>query len=213
VSWFEGFGRGNSESAEQRQEKWQRLRAEVDRIVDGLGRRIDEGIKPLVVALKANGFGTTGSCEGHPEDEYAYPWVDVESDLAERYYFTSRFKELADRRPRTPAEDQEFFRMRDLIKRANRKAYKQLRQVLGEYYAARADKATRPELEVELWGWNRSRLQPIGTPDAETQATLPNPISAKERIEKLAQFRKAVDDFSDFLTCRYFGREYRTLEN
>jgi hypothetical protein len=204
VSWFERFGRDNSESAEQRQKKWQRLRAEADRIVDGLGRRIDEGIKPLVVALKANGFGTTGSCEGHPEDEYAYPWVDVESDFAERYYFTSRFKELADRRPRTPAEDQEFFRMMNLIKRANLKTYKQLGQVLGEYYAARANKARGSDLEIDLWGWNRSRLQPIGIPDAKTQATVPDPTSAKERIAKLSEYKRAIDEFTEFLTSKYF---------
>ena len=203
MSWFERFGRDNSESAEQRQEKWQRLRAEVDRIVDGLGRRIDEGIKPLVVALKANGFGTTGSCEGHPEDEYAYPWVDVESDLAERYYFTSRFKELADGRPRTPAEDQEFFRMMNLIKRANQKTYKQLGQVLGEYYAAHANKTRGSDLEIDLWGWNRSRLQPIGIPDAETQATVPDPTSAKERIAKLSEYKLAIDEFTEFLTRKY----------
>jgi len=55
---------------------WNRLKEElrryfdVDKITDLLGMPIEEGIKPLVVALNYKGFATTGSCEGHPLREW-----------------------------------------------------------------------------------------------------------------------------------------------
>lgn len=38
---------------------------DVDTVVDGLGRPIDAGIKPLVTVLNHMGYRTTQSCEGH----------------------------------------------------------------------------------------------------------------------------------------------------
>lgn len=59
--------------------KWERLKKEVLRIVDGLGMGIDAGIRGTVVALRANGFPTCASCEGHVDWGIACPWVDIQA--------------------------------------------------------------------------------------------------------------------------------------
>jgi hypothetical protein len=68
---------------QERRSTWQRKLLEVERITDGLGKRIDEGIKETVVGLILNGFPTTGSCEGHFDRAPAHPWVDIEAPRPE----------------------------------------------------------------------------------------------------------------------------------
>jgi hypothetical protein len=46
-------------------------------VTDGLGKPIDAGIKPAVIALRALGLNTTMSCEGHMDHGIAGPWVDI----------------------------------------------------------------------------------------------------------------------------------------
>ncbi len=56
---------------------------DIDSVVDGLGKGIDERIKPLVQALWDIGYDTCASCEGHVDWGRGYPWVDLwEPDLA-----------------------------------------------------------------------------------------------------------------------------------
>ena len=40
---------------------------EVDKITDRLGMPVDEGVRLLVAALRAHGFVTADSCEGHED--------------------------------------------------------------------------------------------------------------------------------------------------
>ena len=56
---------------------------DIDTVVDGLGKGIDELIKPLVQALWDICYDTCGSCEGHVDWGRGYPWVDLwEPNLA-----------------------------------------------------------------------------------------------------------------------------------
>lgn len=51
---------------------------EVNKVVDSLGKKIERGIKPLVVALWKKKIKTTGSCHGHTLVKgLPYPWVDL----------------------------------------------------------------------------------------------------------------------------------------
>ena len=55
------------------QEMYKQLKKQgmdLDRVVDGLGMPIDQGIKPLVAALNLRGYKTTASCEGHPISDF-----------------------------------------------------------------------------------------------------------------------------------------------
>lgn len=57
---------------------WDEQRKKVDRLTDGLGMPLDEGIKEIVVALNVYGFQTCMSCEGHADRACSYPWVWIE---------------------------------------------------------------------------------------------------------------------------------------
>mgnify|MGYP003395007216 CR=1 FL=1 len=68
----------------ERQNKIDRLneiRKNVDEIVDLLGHPIEEGIKPTVVILNALGLRTTQSCEGEMDRWMAGPFVDIGPEL------------------------------------------------------------------------------------------------------------------------------------
>jgi len=85
------------ESINTKEKEWLAIQSQVEEINDGLGKGIDESIKQSVIAIKANGFGTTGSCEGHLDRALPYPWVDVESTLAESNLSNPRYQELKEK--------------------------------------------------------------------------------------------------------------------
>src|ERR1035437_6045436 len=69
---------GFAEQPESRPERlWAQYSAEVDHLVDSLGKEIDPNIKDTVTALRALGFHTNASCEGHLDRGLKAPWVDV----------------------------------------------------------------------------------------------------------------------------------------
>ena len=49
-------------------------------ITDGLGLKIDKGIRELIVLLNYNNIGTIGSCWGHKNWGLPYPWVDIHKE-------------------------------------------------------------------------------------------------------------------------------------
>ena len=53
--------------------------ADVEGISDALETPVDRRIKPLVIGLIMWNIRTTGSCEGHADNErYPFPWVDID---------------------------------------------------------------------------------------------------------------------------------------
>ncbi len=73
---------GENTEIEKKQIQWEEWKKDADAIVDGMGYRMDEGIKEPVISFWAHGFETTASCEGHLEElregegEPA-PWIDL----------------------------------------------------------------------------------------------------------------------------------------
>jgi hypothetical protein len=51
-------------------------------ITDGLGCKIDDGIRELIVLLNYNNIGTTQSCWGHKNWGENFPWFDIDG----KYY-------------------------------------------------------------------------------------------------------------------------------
>ena len=49
-------------------------------ITDGLGCKIDDGIRELIVLLNYNNIGTTQSCWGHKNWGENFPWFDIDGD-------------------------------------------------------------------------------------------------------------------------------------
>ena len=64
-----------------KQEKIEKVKADVDIMEDLLGKGIDEGIKKIVTALRIHYIPTTMSCEGHFEYGCAYPWCDIATPI------------------------------------------------------------------------------------------------------------------------------------
>jgi|ERR1035437_252838 hypothetical protein len=56
--------------------RWRRAQVETRRLADRLGKPIDSKVIGAVAALRAFGFPTTGSCQGHLEWGKRAPWVD-----------------------------------------------------------------------------------------------------------------------------------------
>ncbi len=81
--------RPTNTALEQRKEQWEQTLAGLDRIRDGLGHGIEEGIKEAVVGLQLRGFKTTGSCEGHNDWGLPYPWVQTQAEGEPQYRWES----------------------------------------------------------------------------------------------------------------------------
>jgi hypothetical protein len=60
--------------------RWLQVVGETLRLKDLQGKKIDFGILHLVIALRAFGFKTIASCEGHINRARAVPWVDLVLD-------------------------------------------------------------------------------------------------------------------------------------
>lgn len=59
---------------------WEQGCAEVSKLTDKLGCKVDAGIFDAVVTLNLLGLRTCQSCEGHLDYGLPYPWIDFETD-------------------------------------------------------------------------------------------------------------------------------------
>jgi hypothetical protein len=60
-----------------KKKQWKGLKKDLGRTADGLGKGVDKGIRPAVIALQSLGFKTTAACEGHRGRGCCYPWIHV----------------------------------------------------------------------------------------------------------------------------------------
>ncbi len=57
--------------------KYKTINEKSKSIADGLGKKIDRGVRELVVLLNYHNIGTTQSCWGHKRWGLSYSWIDV----------------------------------------------------------------------------------------------------------------------------------------
>lgn len=62
---------------ENRIKEWGKIKRWVESTTDVNGLEIEKGIKDLVIGLNAHEITTTGSCEGHPDQDFVGSWVDI----------------------------------------------------------------------------------------------------------------------------------------
>ena len=65
------------ETEENKEERWEEIEDEVENTADSQGEKVDKNIKEAVVSFQANELPTSGSCEGHLDKGYSYPWIEV----------------------------------------------------------------------------------------------------------------------------------------
>jgi len=193
--------RNNSESP-AKERAWESLVSDVERLRDSLGLHIDNEIKPLVVALRANGFSTTASCAGHVDHGLPYPWVDVVSHLAERLlsdrcYIALKQRAREARKAGTPMteSDEAEYENRVLAQiDANAKAQADLRRALDRFYASERQRDV--DLVIDPGPWNRSRLRPAIAPSHGDPARL--------AASDLESGRAEMERFAEFLRRDFF---------
>jgi hypothetical protein len=86
-----------SKTNSEKEKHWEEMTKKVDSITDGLGLKIDAGIKKTVIVLNLLGFTTKASCEGHLDEGLAYPWVDFETENQEIIELNSKLRSILQR--------------------------------------------------------------------------------------------------------------------
>lgn len=165
----------------QKEIVWEEISAEVEVMTDRLGMRVDEGIKKAVIALRANGFPTYGSCEGHLEREAVLsPYVLVSTQEFEGW------------------EDDE--NVADRMRSENLGNQRRILMLLNEFYEDRKSPYDA-HLTLETFGpTDGFALCSIG-------ADVMKILDVRERREKLTLYRQEMDDFADFLRNQFFSNE------
>ncbi len=176
-----------SESIKSEKEiAWGQKLAEVNKIADRLGKRVDEKIKEPVAAFLVHEFTTDGSCEGHVAEEgenqhgLPYPWIDVDAPEPEGW------KESVEKKQKWTIE--------------NLKQQKKMMDFFEEFYKEREtpfDARLAFRRGGALGGF---RVQSFG---AEMTAIL----TPEERKQKLELYRKEMDDFTKFLKDKHFSKK------
>lgn len=164
---------------EARQEVWDKLTLEVEQIADGLNHPVDKGIKDTIIAFKAYEIPTSGSCEGHTEENHGlpYPWVDIEVD-----------------EPKDWEEDeakQKLWRNKNLLEQ------QKVINLLQEFYQDR-NSPMEARLVFENFGiYGRFRIRSMG-------ADVMDLLTEEELKAKSLLFQEEMKDFTEFLKNKFF---------
>lgn len=163
-----------------KQKEWDRVRGEVDAIADALGKGVDEGIKEAVIALRACGFTTDQSCEGHiGKDDHglSFPWVQIYAPEPESWQESEQKKE-------------------EWIVE-NLKQQKKLMDLFEEFYQNRETPFESRLTFAAVGDFGGFRLQSFG-------AELTRLLSLAEKGAKLELYRKEMNEFAEFLKKKFF---------
>ena len=165
---------------------WEKIRAEVDKITDALGRGIDDKIKETVTAFRIHEFTTNQSCEGHIDDkemdETPFPWVEINIPEPEGW------KEATGKKKEEIEQEWTI---------ENLEQQRKMMRLLAEFYQDR-----KVPFDVRLT-FDRSgtfggfRIQGFG-------AEIMKLLSPEEQHKKLISYRKEMNDFTNFLKDKYF---------
>lgn len=157
---------------------------EIDKITDRLGMPIDEGVRLLVAALRARGFTTVDSCEGHEKRRSNGP----------RVWLTPKNSETLLRDLRTLDEESEDAKLlRRQIRDEGYRLRSRLLDLLDDFYT---DRKTSTWLQIILESrgiYGDCVLICQGTTTVD--AIKPD----GQRLKWLALAKQEFADFTDFL--------------
>lgn len=180
---FEEFISPNENLVINKEERWQKAIELTNNIVDGLGKPIDSGIKPVVIALLANKVPTTKSCEGHPHINNnthgpSYPWVAISTPDPEGW--------------RDNEEVQKKWKLENLQQQQRMLDY------LTDFYKDR-ETTYGDQIRIDFGNiYGSFRIQ-------STSGAIMELLSPEEQQSKIAMYRKEMDDFAEFLKNKYFS--------
>ncbi len=195
------------EVVNEKEKRWKEVEVEVEQIGDRLGKGIDDGIKPAVKGLMANGFKTTMSCEGHLDHGFPWPNIDIASPLEEAIENNPRYSELEEKVEKSLAtfeEGGEYRKMRELILESRSKEVNKLKEALADFYT---EDGGQPEsIVVDEFGdiepKEISELRDrIKGEILDIYKTWPE----EEKKKNLEIYQKEFQRFAEFLKERFFS--------
>lgn len=165
-----------------------RALARVEGVADGLGHRIDPGIRQAVAMLNELGINTHASCEGHVDWATGGPYIDIVSPQ-----YLSMRHELRALGEGPSLVDQRAC-LREKMKVANAVEGKKVLPILDEFYKARESSY---ETRIGLWfyGAGITRLESVGV------AFLGAESDPAAKIALLRAFQSEMTAFSNFLVA------------
>ena len=178
-------------SKSEKETPWEKKMAEVNEIVDSLGKKIDENIKETVVAFSVHGFTTTASCEGHiaekEEEQHglSYPWVEICAPEPEG---------LSDAKKEEKNQLEQEWRIKNL------KQQRRMMDFLEEFYEKRKTPFDARLVLEKIGAFGGFRVQSFGAEITEI-------LSPEEKQQKLTLYQKEIRDFTEFLKSKYFSKE------
>ncbi len=178
------------EAPAQKEERWQKNRDRINRIVDENGDPVDKGIREVVTAFNVNGFPTTGSCQGHIESGLGSsgPWIDVQTPESEEGLALLESNALNDvDRKEIEAELEPNYR----------KYLASMVQALSNFYETRH---VPFEQQLSIQG-----SRPFSFRVQNNGSGLPQAKSAEEQQKKLRIYQTELLAFGEFLKERYFN--------
>lgn len=183
--------------------QWKNEEERFRRIVDGIGRHIDEGVLDTVVVLNLLDLKTIQSCEGHLDHGTYAPYIDVRCDVDEalRVAYEANGERIRTslHLPRSEQDESLFEKQRELgdkITEINLAPVSKLVSYLGEFYSARnVPYDVRICCQSFPLGWTRLESQ-----GAFLQLIQPDNL----KQQRLLSYQQEMTDFTAFLKEKYF---------
>lgn len=212
---------------QEKGENLQKIRQEVDKIIDAEGLPIDSNIKETVIALMALDFPASASCEGHLEKEHGFgaPWVEITApnQPEERFIGEKEVYQRIAEKYKVPLEDvrrgKHYKSYKEAVNEAsksdetpeykkwrqeNRKLMKRAEEVLAEFYKNRKV-PSNVHLEIEKFGEGDYFRIYNGGEDYKAEKKELTEEQIKIKKERLKDCQKEMQEFAEFLEKKYFA--------
>jgi len=200
--------------------------------IDGLGKRIDDGIRKTVAAFNINGLPTSASCEGHIGRGKNTPWIDIATpnEPEERYINENKiFQKIADeygvpiKHVRKINNKEAWMKAsKESIKageteefkewaRENTKLTEKAEKLLEEFYQNR-------EVESDI----RLRIKRSASgariyngKEEDNRSSVKKEMTEEQKQElsdRVVKYKEEMDVFADFLKEKFFSHEKKSGE-
>ncbi len=199
-------GIANIEKNEKLQ-RWEEARQEIDQIADKLGKGIDANIKETIAVFHVLNINTKGSCEGHVNRGTFAPYVDIESQdiddlenqLDEIGKALEKAKAAVDFQVTLENAKEKANQIYKEIERKNLAERKKVMAYLEEFYENRhVPYHQRLILEGLARGWTRLESQGVDLQKIE---------SDEIKQQRLIEYQNEMKAFTEFLKEKYFGKK------
>ncbi len=172
----------------EKEQKLLEIGKEVEKLEDKLGKGIDPGIRETLISVKAYGFPTSGSCEGHNHRGEALPWIEIENPA--------------------PVGWEEDEKKKELWRQWNNRDVGKLRKLVEQFYEERKEQGKNISEKVKLDFWpigkyGAMRLQPSAQTDISGSGKVTEQMGKEREQMDLEPYKKEMVDFGEYLRRKF----------